>query len=251
MSIRPPCLLALLLGAAPSLMATLTAHADVDDDTVLRVRRALAAAQISEAPQLAITVFNGAAVLAGVVHSEGTRQKAERVAATVRGVSVVRNDLSVGVANVTGDDTDAVLAGRVRRALAAAGIREEPQLAVTAFNGEVEIAGSVHSAATRDRILRMTGALRGVTAVRDALVVRPDGSATAVDGDEAITARVQRALAASALGDVSHVEIRTFHGEVDVSGSVASEYARGEVERLVGTIRGVTSVHDALTIPGH
>jgi osmotically-inducible protein OsmY len=154
---------ALALSAGP-------AAADRDDAVSARVRQALVAAGLRDAAGIQVTTFNGAVELSGVVRSDDAKQQAARVTGLVRGVTAVRNSLEVQEPG-TPPDTDAVLANRVKAALIAAGIPGARAFEVTAFNGDVELSGVVGSDDGRDAAARVTGAVEGVGAVRNDLVV--------------------------------------------------------------------------------
>ena len=68
---------------------------DEDSRVSDRVRQALVEVGLVSAGAFEITTFNGAVDLSGVVASVDELQTAARIAAEVRGVSAVRNDLKV------------------------------------------------------------------------------------------------------------------------------------------------------------
>jgi osmotically-inducible protein OsmY len=68
---------------------------DTDDVISSRVRAALIAAAVPGAQDIRVTTFNGDVDLGGVVDSDETRVTAAEVAGVVRGVTAVRNGLTV------------------------------------------------------------------------------------------------------------------------------------------------------------
>jgi osmotically-inducible protein OsmY len=163
-----------LRGAAVGLAAlfvSTAAVADRDDEVSARARQALVSAALPGAGEISVTSFNGEVELSGTARSEHIREEAARVVAAVRGVTAVRN--SLGTRPPSGErDADDVLSDQVRTALAAAGIPDARNISVKAFNGSVELAGIVGSDDSRLAATRAAGQVRGVSALRDSLVVR-------------------------------------------------------------------------------
>jgi len=141
-----------------------------DDDVAARVRTALAASGLPDAANIVVATFNGEAELSGTVRSDHARAEAARVVAGVPGVTAVRNDLAVRGPR-DGQDADDVIADRVRAALAA-GIPGGRDTTVAVFNGTVALSGVVSAVEIRAAAARVAGEVRGVTAVRNDLVVR-------------------------------------------------------------------------------
>jgi osmotically-inducible protein OsmY len=153
-----------LLTAAP-------ATADRDEAITARVKQALIAGGISNAADIEVKTFQGEVDLSGAVRSERTRDEAARISGVVQGVTAVRNGLRVR--QPSGDrDSDDVLVDRVRKALITAGLRNAQDIKVKAFNGEVDLSGTVISNDGRETAGRVVGEVRGVTAVRNGLVVQ-------------------------------------------------------------------------------
>ena len=164
-----PTLFAIATGAAVILLSG-PVIADRDDEVAARATAALTATGLSDAANVTVASFNGEVELSGTVRSDHARAEAARVVAAVPGVTAVRNDLAVRPPS--GDrDADDVVADRVRAALAAGGpgLRN---VAVSVFNGAVELTGVVAEDDVRTTAARMAGEVRGATAVRNAIVVR-------------------------------------------------------------------------------
>ena len=146
------------------------AYADHDDAIAKHLTQALIASGSVEFDAVTVTVVNGAAELAGTVRSSRARENAERTAGLVGGVTAVRNLLTVRTS--PGDlDGDEIIANRVRAALRDGRLARGEGIVVHAFNGEIDLSGSVGSDGDRRIAARIAGETRGVTAVRNALVI--------------------------------------------------------------------------------
>ena len=164
-----PMMFAVAIGATVLLLAS-PVIAGRDDEVTARATAALSANGIPDAANVVVASFNGEVELSGTVRSEHVRADVARVVAAVPGVTAVRNDLAVRPPS--GDrDADDVIADRVRAALAAA-IPGSREVAVSVFNGAVELTGTVAAEDTRASAARVAGEVRGASAVRNALVVR-------------------------------------------------------------------------------
>jgi osmotically-inducible protein OsmY len=103
--------------------------------------------------------LDGSVRLAGRVHSQAGRELVERVAKEVAGVTSVRNDLEVGPQLARGD-------GEIEKEIGALlqedSALDEGAVAVRVHDGVVELAGTVQSAAEKDRAVEAawaTGAM--------------------------------------------------------------------------------------------
>ena len=63
--------------------------------------------------------------------------------------------------------------------------------------------------------------------------------------DQTVAARVRLAFVNANVPEARQVEIRAFHGEVDLSGAVDSDDRKAEIASIAGTVKGVTAVHNA------
>jgi osmotically-inducible protein OsmY len=158
------------VGLAALLVST-AAVADRDDEVSARAKQALVSAGLPGAAEISVTSFNGEVELSGTARSAHTREEAARVVAAVRGVTAVRNSLATRPPG--GErDADDVLSDQVRAALVATGNPDARNISVTAFNGSVELGGVVGSDDSRAAAIRAASQVRGVSALRDNLVVR-------------------------------------------------------------------------------
>jgi osmotically-inducible protein OsmY len=142
-----------------------------------------------------------------------------------------------------GDDA---VAARAKLALVEGRLRDAENVTVTSFNGEVDLEGIVHSERARREAARLLVGLPGVAAVQNDLVVR--GHTDQVDSDEVISRRVRKAFVEAGVAGGSEFEIRTFNGEVDLSGIVGSDSERATATRIAGEVPGVNAVRNGLLI---
>jgi len=93
--------------------------------------------------------------------------------------------------------------------------------------------------------------IRASVALSSALAAVLGGSIARSDSqppDESVAARVRLALANANAPEASQIEVRAFNGEVDLSGPVDTEDRKAEIARVVGSVKGVTAVHNALQV---
>jgi hyperosmotically inducible periplasmic protein len=152
--------------------------------------------------------------------------------------------VAAGMSGPARADQDADVAANVQRALIAAHIPNAANIGVHEFNGEVELSGVVYSERNKARAASVAGSVPGVTALNNRLEVQPHSS----DEDEAITARVQAALVAAQIPGAGPIEVSTFNGEVDLSGTVYSQEAGSRVMNVAGSTPGVTSLSSEIEI---
>jgi hyperosmotically inducible periplasmic protein len=143
-------------------------------------------------------------------------------------------------------DSDDAIAARAKQALVEAQLRDAADIAVTSFNGEVDLDGVVHSEQARQDAARLMGGLPGITAVRNDLDVRERVGQP--DSDDVISRRVRLALMAAGVPDALNMKIETFNGEVDLGGVVDSEATRATAAQVAGEVRGVAAVRNGLVV---
>ena len=144
---------------------------------------------------------------------------------------------------------DETVAARVRLALVNANVPEVRQIEIRAFNGEVDLSGAVDSADRKAEISRIVGAVKGVTAVHNALDVR-DRAAVREDSvdDSAIARKVSYALSEDADTKSQSIRVVCTNGVVQLDGVVPSPAARDKAELLTRTVSGVTQVVNRLHV---
>jgi osmotically-inducible protein OsmY len=120
--------------------------------------------------RLTVTCERGIVRLAGAVITQQERTLAEALAAEVRGVRGVRNDIIV----VPAVDLDQVLAAEVRAALIDSPLVAVDALRVDARRGVVTLHGIARRPGDRDRAERLAAELPRVQRVVNAIEMLPD-----------------------------------------------------------------------------
>jgi osmotically-inducible protein OsmY len=147
----------------------------------------------------AVAVVDGAVTLTGVVRAE---QKAvvERIAASVSGVRVVRNDLVVSNTIALSDERIAAL---IVEALAADAALPTERIVVGVVDGIVDSTGEVDGARDRQVAERVALDIPGAVDVRNRIIVRGVGVSV-----EEVMAAVERALVGSVTADIRGLSMR-------------------------------------------
>jgi len=120
------------------------------------------------------TVDNGVATLKGTVDTEAERTKAGKLAAGVKGVNQVDNQLRIGSEGPKAAVSDSAITARLKTELVAEealrGVR------VQTNNSVVNLSGTVASTAARQRALELAQTLSGVMRVEDNIKIVPSGT---------------------------------------------------------------------------
>jgi len=140
-----------------------------DADTGAAVLDALIADDEVHARDVEVDVDDGAVTLRGLVEIASQRERAQRIAMAVPGVTSVVNQLRVWL-TVSADD----VAERVTDAIGRDAIVGADAVAVTVRDNDVTLSGTVGSVEHRDAARRAAEGAPGVAAVHDELTVRGD-----------------------------------------------------------------------------
>ena len=74
------------------------------------------------------------------------------------------------------------------------------------------------------------------------------GAPAMADPDDEVRARVVQALAAAHIPNAANIQVRSFNGEVDLSGVVFTEHSKERAANVAGVVPGVTSVQNGLQV---
>ena len=140
-----------------------------DADTGAAVLDALIADDEVHARDVEVDVDDGAVTLRGLVEIASQRERAQRIAMAVPGVTSVVNQLRVWL-TVSADD----VVERVTDAIGRDAIVGADAVAVTVRDNDVTLSGTVGSVEHRDAARRAAEGAPGVAAVHDELTVRGD-----------------------------------------------------------------------------
>ena len=143
----------------------------VDADTQAAVLAALFADPELHGDDIDVHVRDGAVTLRGMVELASHRDRAERVALAVAGVTSVHNRLRIWL-TVSTDD----VAERVTDAIGPAAIAGIDEISVTVQDNDVTLTGIVSSDEHRSVALRAAAAAPGVRGVHDELQLREQPS---------------------------------------------------------------------------
>ena len=118
-----------------------------------------------------VSVCNGVVTITGQVNTAGKRDLASIFAYGVKGVTAVRNQLTIDP-NVV---DDLILIGDVRRALSKSAI-DAKRVKVDVVNGVVELTGIVVNEVDKENATQVAQSVPGVTAVYNSTTVYHDGN---------------------------------------------------------------------------
>lgn len=185
------------------------------------------------ARELKVAFADGQLTLDGPVDSLAVHDAALEVAARLRDVSVIVDEIDVNVPDVSDASIRQGLAVRLRRSPAT----ERLDIDVTVKDGEVTLRGRVDSAQEQRLAVALARRVRGVSAVRNQIVFEPKPRS-----DAEITADVAAALRDDLfLGD-DPIDVTVDDGRVTLSGSTGSLSERQRAE-AIAWLSGVKDVH--------
>ncbi len=183
-----------------------------------------------------VRTTDGIVTLRGKVNSILAKERAARVAKTVKGVRSVVNRIDINPTALRPDDQ---VRKDVENALAADPATESYIIGTTVESGQVTLTGAVHSHQQRQVARTVAKGVRGVRAVEDQIDV-----AYKVDRpDEEIQAEIEQTLRWNARVDDYLINVVVDNGEVTLSGVVgsAAEKRSAECDALVANVNSVDS----------
>ncbi|MDY6993915.1 MAG: BON domain-containing protein [Pseudomonadota bacterium] len=183
-----------------------------------------------------IETTNGIVTLSGKVKHLLAKQRAVKVAQTVKGVRAVVNQLEV-VPTVRSDET---IEQDVKTALADNAATDAFEVSVTVAQGVVTLTGTVDSWQEKSLATKSAQRVKGVQKVNNDLVI--DYQTERQDNE--IEADIKAALRWDVWVDDSLIVIKVEKGEVELSGTVGSAAAK-ERAILAAKVVGVSSVDAA------
>jgi hyperosmotically inducible protein len=147
----------------------------MDDAFVLTsVKSALAADEMTEAHEINVEVNRGVVQLNGFVDSAAEKSRATVVAADVKGVREVQNNLNInpGARSAGMAVDDALLTAKVKAALIQSPDTKAHQITVNTERGVVQLSGFVDSATAKAAATTVAMSVTGVKDVDNELVIK-------------------------------------------------------------------------------
>jgi osmotically-inducible protein OsmY len=214
--------------------------AGTDIDLRDRVQRQLEFDPEVEEANIAVSVSEGVATLAGFARSYAAKLAAEKAAKRVYGVRAIANDIEVKLL-IERTDPDIALdaANALQNRL---GVGNHVQ--VTVRNGFVILEGTVEWYFQRRDAESAVKYLRGVRGVQNNVQIRPAFRAS----EAIVTHAIEEALKRTAETDAKRVHVSVKDGTVTLTGTVRSWMERDEAERAASRTQGVTKVENQIGI---
>ncbi|MFP4501288.1 MAG: BON domain-containing protein [Candidatus Hydrogenedentota bacterium] len=222
--------LALILGAAlPAL-----AQGYTDQDITDAVEDEIVTDPIVQLHNIMVSTDEGVVTLTGTTTNLLAKQRAERIAATVKGVRAVLNRIDIEPAV---SRTDSLIAADVNDALLYDSATDSYQVDVTVDNGIVTLGGTVDSWQEKQLAEKVAASVRGVQGVNNHIEVEYEGDRT----DSELRAEIEKALQFDVLVDDALITVSVDDGAVNLEGTVGSqsEKARAVSDAWVAGVQSV------------
>lgn len=167
--------LAASLSACTAQQQRSTSNSVSNSYLVTAVGANLAAVDVDSATRVHITANNGVITLSGAAHNAAERDRYVAAAKSVKGVTVVRDDLSINprAEGLRGKTSDAVLTARISATIAGQAGINAFHVSPSVHDGNVTLRGTVPSQAVHQTILQTVRGVPGVKSVVDEIAVKP------------------------------------------------------------------------------
>lgn len=147
------------------------------DDTVItvKIKSAYAVDPMVSALDVKVVTFNGIVQLSGFVDSVEQVRKAEEIAAGIKGVKLVKNNIIVKdgeEGTIGGYIDDSVISAKVKSAFAVDKTVNALDVKVDTFNGVVQLSGFVDSVEQSRKAEEIAAGIKGVRSVRNNIIVK-------------------------------------------------------------------------------
>jgi hyperosmotically inducible protein len=165
----------LAMVACASTRTQKSAGEQVDDTvTTASVKSALIADPVTKAHQIDVEVFKGTVQLNGFVDTAASKERATEVARKQKGVTAVRNNLTVKTTERSGDQVvdDSEITAKVKSALAGDPRTKAHQINIETRNGVVQLSGFVDSSEAKSTAEELARAVDEVKSVDNELDVK-------------------------------------------------------------------------------
>jgi hyperosmotically inducible protein len=158
----------LAMVACASTRTQKSAGEQIDDSvTTGRVKAALIADPTTKAHQIDVETFKGTVQLNGYVDTAASKERASEVAKKTKGVTAVRNNLTVKASDRSAGDMvdDSAITAKVKAALAGDARTKAHQVNVETRDGRVQLSGFVDNSeakSTAEELARNVDAVKSV-----------------------------------------------------------------------------------------
>lgn len=162
-----------------------------------------------------VTTDNGIVTLAGEVSNILAKERAARIAETVKGVRSVVNRISVMPSTIHADST---IETEIEAALASDPATEAWEIQVAVNDGVVTLSGTVESWEEKQLAAKVAKGVAGVTELKNQIQI--DYKVTRPDSE--IKADIEQALRWDTLIDQALIDVEVSDGKVTLTGTVGS-----------------------------
>jgi hyperosmotically inducible protein len=165
----------LAMVACASTRTTKSAGEAVDDTvTTASVKSALIADSTTKAYQIDVETFKGTVQLNGFVDSAASKQRATEIAKQTKGVTAVRNNLTVKTDSHAAADfaDDGAITTKVKSALAGDPRTKAGQINVETSDGQVQLSGFVDNSEAKSTAEELARSVEHVKSVNNQIDVK-------------------------------------------------------------------------------
>lgn len=202
--------------------------------------------ELSSGPRHINTMVKGSAVeLAGQVDTYWEKCAAERAAWRVAHVSAVTNGIRVVIPfDALRDDDDVALSAM---SILEWNVLVPSTVEVKVVDAWVTLSGTVERYEQKEEAARALCTLRGITGIRNDIVVQPSAS-HANSAQANVKVAIEAALKRNALVDSGHIKVQLVHGAPSLRGIARSRAEYEEAMHAAWAAPGTTSVEDHIVI---
>jgi osmotically-inducible protein OsmY len=202
--------------------------------------------------EVSVDTKDGVVTLTGTVNDRDQRSLAEDTVNNLPGVVSVNNEIKVE--SEPAEHSDGWIALKIRGQLLVHANVSATATKVDVNAGVVTLTGTVDNSAQKDLTEAYVKDISGVKSVNNQLVVNDnsrDGRdhpvAESID-DASITTEVKSALLFHRSTSVLKTKVTTTNGVVMIGGEATSDAEKDLVSKLAGSVRGVKSVDNDMTV---
>jgi hyperosmotically inducible periplasmic protein len=195
---------------------------------------------------------DGVVTLTGTVQDHDQKALAEDTVSNLPGVVSVINEVTVE--SEPKEHSDAWIALKIHSLLLVHANVSATGTHVDVTNGDVLLTGTVNNPAQKDLTEAYVKDIDGVRSIKNDLVVKDkadetnDGTVGEAVDDASITSQVKYALLSHRSTSAVKTKVTTRDGVVMISGDADSSAEKDLVSKLAGSIRGVKSVENDMTV---